>query len=315
MDDVLIVGGGIAGLQAAIQLGRYERRVLVLDRGGGRSALCRNYSNILGWPDGVSGQDLRDRGRMHASRYGVRFQDDEIVRAGKLPEGGFRLEGRRGQYEGRTLLFATGITDRLPELDGLNECLGRSVFICPDCDGYETRSRRTAVIGSGDAGARMALALSYWCRDLTLVNHEPEHAVSGDLARRLQEKDIPVIPQRVVRLTQQNGFIESLLLEDGSEVKAQVGFAALGGAAVNSDLARQLGAERLENRHVLADPRSKMSSVPGVWIAGDIGVHSEQVTVAMAEGTLCAIWMHKYLMEHWPVNPHQPPNLRSITSR
>src|SRR6478735_7226633 len=113
--DCFIVGGGIAGLQAAIQIGRYGHSALVADMGSGRSTLCRSYHNILGWPDGVSGEELRQLGRLQAERLGVTFVQDEIVQAvakGRIGDG-FELWGKSGQgYEARTLLLATGLMDR-----------------------------------------------------------------------------------------------------------------------------------------------------------------------------------------------------------
>jgi thioredoxin reductase (NADPH) len=114
--DSLIVGGGIAGLQAAIQLGRYGQSVLVIDSGYGRSTLCRSYHNILGWPDGVSGEELRTKGRKQAEALGVQFVLDEIVEASK-EQGRFELVGKSGvRYQGQTLLLATGLMDRFPDL-------------------------------------------------------------------------------------------------------------------------------------------------------------------------------------------------------
>jgi thioredoxin reductase len=307
--DALIVGGGIAGLQAAIQLGRYGHRVLVLDKGDGRSKLCRKYGNLLGWPEGISGEELRARGRRHAARYGVAFREDEITRAGRIEDGGFVLEGAAGRYEGRAVLFATGVADRFPDLPGMIPCLGRSIFICPDCDGYEARNRRTLVIGAGAAGARMALTLAYWCRaGLTLVNHEPARPVPEPLLARLRERRIAAIDGPAVSLEQTDGFLQAVRLEDGTVLRAGIAFVALGGAQARTELARELGVERLENGHALSDPRSKMSNVPGVWIAGDIGVHAELVSVAMGEGMLAAVWMHKYLLGQRPTGapPHEP---------
>jgi thioredoxin reductase (NADPH) len=133
--DSLIVGGGIAGLQAAIQLGRYGHRVLVIDAGYGRSTLCRSYHNILGWPEGISGNELRTLGRRQAESLGVEFVRDEVIEAkanaNERAEGSkqaeFELKGKSGDlYYGHTLLLATGIMDRYPELPGLEpwfDCL------------------------------------------------------------------------------------------------------------------------------------------------------------------------------------------------
>jgi thioredoxin reductase (NADPH) len=298
--DAVIVGGGIAGLQAAIQLGRYEHRVLVIDKGYGRSTLCKRYSNVLGWPDGVSGQELRDKGRQHAAKYGIEFIEDEIKQAKKDDEGNqFALQGNRGEYHGRMLLLATGVTDRLPELEGLKACMGRSIFICPDCDGYEAKGQRTLVLGAGAPGAQMALTLSYWTQDIILINHEQKE-INQELTGKLQDKNIQVYHQPIQLLEEHEGNLQAVMLQDGTRVEAKIAFTSFGGNQIHTELAKQLGVERLENQHAISDPRSKMSNVPGVWVAGDIGVHSEQLTVAMAEGALSAIWMHKHLMQQLP---------------
>ncbi len=124
--DCVIVGGGIAGLQAAIQLGRYSaHRILVIDSGYGRSTLCRQYHNILGWPEGVSGDELRKRGRKQAESVGVQFVSDRIVTA-RPTNNLFTLTGANGDsYVSRTLLLATGLMDRFPDIPGLVRTFGR----------------------------------------------------------------------------------------------------------------------------------------------------------------------------------------------
>ncbi|MGG1514484.1 NAD(P)/FAD-dependent oxidoreductase [Paenibacillus oryzisoli] len=297
--DCLVVGGGIAGLQAAIQLGRYEHRVMVIDSGGGRSTLCRSYHNLLGWPDGVSGEELRRLGRLQAERLGVQFVQDEIVQAvqkGKIGEG-FELWGKSGRgYVGRLLLLATGLMDRIPDVPGLKPCLGLTVYVCPDCDGYEIRDKVTIVMGSGDAGAAMALKLSTRTDRLTYVNHQ-QCAVQSKFVKALQEKGIELVQEDIQEvITAGAGAFGGVVLGSGKRLAAERGFIAFGGNEVKSDLARQLGAERMENRHIITDPRSKMTSVPFVWAAGDVGVHAEQITIAMGEGAQAAIWMNKALL-------------------
>jgi thioredoxin reductase (NADPH) len=297
--DSVIVGGGIAGLQAAIQLGRYEHRVLVIDAGIGRSTLCRSYHNLLGWPDGVSGEELRRLGRLQAARLGVKFVTDVVVQAvdkGKIGDG-FELWGKSGkEYEAKTLLLATGLMDQMPDMTGLKYCLGLTVYVCPDCDGYEVRNKRTIVMGSGDVGARMALMLSCRTSDLIYVNHE-QRPVNNDLLVELQEKGIIYIAEDMLEvIAGEDGILRAVRLASGKLIEAERGFIAFGGNEVKSDLARQLGVERMENRHIVTDPRSKMTSVPFVWAAGDVGVHAEQVTIALGEGSQAAIWMNKALL-------------------
>jgi len=294
--DCLIVGGGIAGLQAAIQIGRYGHLALVVDKQDGRSTLCRSYHNLLGWPDGVSGSELRRLGRLQAERTGVRFVKDEIV-AGERTDGKFTLRGREGTYEARTVLLATGVMDRFPDLPGLIPCLGKTVYICPDCDAHEVRNRKTIVMGAGDVGAAMAITLRPWAGELIYINHERK-PVRPKLLDRLRDHGISMLEAGIVQVVQvDDGSFQGVQLDDGRTVWADRGFIAFGGNEVRTHLAAQLGAERHENGHVLTDPRTKQTSVPNLWAAGDIGLHSEQVAIAMGEGIQAAIWMHKALLQ------------------
>ncbi|MCM3391791.1 MULTISPECIES: NAD(P)/FAD-dependent oxidoreductase [Cytobacillus] len=294
--DCLIVGGGIAGLQAAIQLGRYKHKVLVLDSNDGRSTICKSYHNILGYPDGVSGPELREIGKKHAESLGVKFVNEKVEHAEKT-DGGFEVSSQKGnKYVGKRILLATGIMDRLPPFPELMPCLGISVYVCPDCDGYEVKDKRTIVLGSGNAGANMALTLSYWTNDLVFINHEKKPA-DQKLLEKLKEKKIEYLEESICKVLADDEKFNGVQLENGKKITGDRGFIAFGGNEVKSDLAKQLRAERLENKHILTDPRSKMTSVKNVWAAGDVAAHSEQVTIAMGEGSQAAIWIHKSLLQ------------------
>lgn len=296
--ESIIIGGGIAGLQAAIQLGRYQHRVLLIDNGRGRSTICRSYHNILGWPDGISGEQLRLLGKQHAESLGISFLNDTVIQLSRDDSQGFLVKTlENGQFSASTLLLATGIMDRLPLLPHLLPCLGLTVYVCPDCDGYEVAGRRTIVMGSGSTGASMALTLSYWTTDLIYVNHE-QKPISMEQIKMLAKHHIELINEGIDSiLCEEEGVFRGVNLTDGRTINGERGFVAFGGNEVRSTLAEQLGIERLENKHIIADPRTKMTNVPNVWAAGDIGVHSEQVTIAMGEGAQAAIWMHKALLQ------------------
>jgi thioredoxin reductase (NADPH) len=295
MYDCVIVGGGIAGLQAAIQLGRYQHRVLVIDNEGGRSRLCKSYHNILGYPDGVSGEYLRQKGREHAEGLDVAFEKGKVETVEKT-ENHFTLQTDKGkEIRGKRILLATGVMDRFPKLEGLIPCLGLSVYICPDCDGYEINGKKTAVIGSGNVGANMALTLTYWTKNILYINHEKQR-VDKEVLQKLEDHNIKYIEKEIHSLSASNGILEEINLINKEKISVEKGFLAFGGNDVRSSLADQLGAERLENKHVVVDPRSKMTTVKHVWAAGDVVAHSEQAAIAMGEGLQAAIWIHKSLM-------------------
>lgn len=294
--ECIIVGAGIAGLQAAIQLGRYNRKVLVIDSGSGRSTLCRSYHNILGWPDGVSGEFLRDLGKKQAERSGICFLNNQVISIRK--DGSFfSVETAAGDiFSAARILLTTGLTDRIPDIPNLKPCLGISIYVCPDCDGYEVQKKKTLVLGSGMAGANMALTLTYWTRNLTYINHEKEK-LPDDMKIKLQKKGIRYLEERIVSvLADDTSQFKGVQLTNGKDIYGERAFIAFGGNKVHSELASMLGAERLENKHVLVDPRTKETSAANVWAAGDLVAHSEQVTIAMGEGCQAAIWIHKSLL-------------------
>ncbi|RAW16832.1 pyridine nucleotide-disulfide oxidoreductase [Paenibacillus taichungensis] len=295
--DCIIVGGGLAGLQAAIQMGRYSsHRVLVVDAGEGRSTLCRTYHNILGFPEGVSGEELRSKGRMQAERTGVSFEKDRIIKAGRRGEQ-IQLFGSSGsEYMAKTVLLATGLTDRIPAIPGLRPTLGRTVYVCPDCDGYEIQDHRTILLGAGEAGANMAMVLIQRTNELLYINHE-QSPISAELHRSMKEAGVRYLEAAVQEVQQmEDGHITGVLTEDGQIYESERGFIAFGGNRVHYELAEQLGAVIADNKHVEANPRS-MLAAPNVWIAGDLGLHAEQATVAMGEGSIAAIWIHKALQQ------------------
>lgn len=294
--DCIIIGGGIAGLQGAIQLGRYKHKVLVIDANDGRSTICQSYHNVLGYPDGVSGPELRRIGQEHAVSLGVRFAADRAVAVEKTLAG-FMVKTESGDCFGaKRLLLSTGIVDRIPPFPELHPCLGISVYVCPDCDGYEVSDRMTIVMGSGNTGANMALMLYYWTNQIVYVNHEQKKVDEG-LLSKLREKKIEIINTPIDRVLTDGPDFKGVKLTDGDQLKAGRGFVAFGGNEVKSQLAKQLGVELHENKHILVDPRTKMTNVKHVWAAGDVVAHSEQVTIAMGDGSQAAIWIHKTLLE------------------
>lgn len=294
--DCIIIGGGIAGLQAAIQLGRYKHDILVIDSNYGRSTLCKNYHNILGWPDGVSGETLRELGRRHAEKYGVRFSKDKVIKCMKQ-EDFIKIETERGTtYQAKTLLLATGVMDHLPDIPNIKSCLGLTVYVCPDCDGYEVSDKSVLVLGAGKAGANMALTLTYWTKDIMYINHEKSD-IEDTLREKLIRSNIAYKHEAISEVIKEDdSTFKGVKMQNGETLYADRGFIAFGGNKVHSDLAEQIGVKLMENRHIEVDPRTKETSVSNVWAAGDVVAHSEQSTIAMGEGAQSAIWIHKRLL-------------------
>src|SRR5918911_4619665 len=170
--DCAIIGGGPAGLSAAVYMGRMRRGVVVIDDKVGRSTWHQVNRNYLGFPDGVHAIALRELGETQARRYGVSFVD---ARATGVEETGmgrsrrFTIATTAGDFIARTLILATGVRDNFPRFEGSDECIGKSIFWCIICDGYESIGKHVVVLGHGDRAAALALQLLVFTDQVTLV--------------------------------------------------------------------------------------------------------------------------------------------------
>ncbi|WP_375089082.1 NAD(P)/FAD-dependent oxidoreductase [Peribacillus sp. RS7] len=294
--DCIIIGGGIAGIQAAIQLGRYKHDIIVIDSAQGRSSIAKAYHNILGWPDGVSGKQLRTLGRQHAEKFGVEFFDDTVTSLEKKQDKFFIQTKNDMEYQAKMIFLGTGITDNIPPIKNIYPTLGTSTYICPDCDGYEIMDKQTVVLGGGNTGAGMALTLLYWSKDIIYVNHL-KSKIDDKYREKLKENQIPVFEEEVVEVhVDAKQQLTAIQLVSGKIIEAEKAFTAFKGNKLNNGLALQLGVQVNENNHVVIHPRTKETNIKGVWAGGDLVAHSEQVTISMGDGTQAAIWIHKRLM-------------------
>jgi thioredoxin reductase (NADPH) len=296
MYDCAIVGGGIAGLQASIQLGRYLHKVVVIDRKGGRSVLAKRYMNVLGWPQGVSGRELLTKGFEQAQALGVNFLEGDVKNVKQEKEGFTLFLDGSDAITCKRLLLSTGVDDCFPAIEGLQETLGTSIYVCPDCDGYEIQNKKTVVIGSGDTGAVISSILTRWNQDIVYINHQPEQMISEKYLKKCTEKNIPIIHGPVLRIVKKDeNHLSYIELATGKQIPAEKGFVAFAGKRPVNELAKQLGVAMDENGSILVDGRTQQTSVENVWAAGDVVLHSQLVTRAMGDGSQAAIWIHKSL--------------------
>lgn len=293
--DVAIVGGGPAGLSASIFLARYLHSVVLIDNGDPRNWETRGINAYLGLPS-ITPAELRLRGRDEARKYGVRLIDDCVDRARRLSDEEFVLTTHAGdEYVGRRLLLAIGLKDVWPDIPGLERAYGETAHVCPDCDGYEARDRKTVVIGKGRKAVGMALNLTTWTRDIVVcTNGEPPEMDRNEYCEKLDTLNIPVLTQRVLRLRVRERRVYSLELDNGMELDAEKIFFAIG-QYPSDDLGAQLGCERDEGGHIVVD-RVYHTSVRNVFAAGDIVPGSQLAIAAASDGAIAALAIHKSLV-------------------
>jgi thioredoxin reductase len=289
MLDAVIIGGGPAGLSAALVLGRARRRVIVCDAVTPRNAVAHALHGYLS-RDGVQPLQLLRIGREEIARYGVEWRHARVVAVVPEPKA-FEVTLDSGdRLRARKLLIATGVNDMLPAIDGFAACYGRSVHHCPYCDGWEWRDARLAAFGQGRSGAALALALLTWSADVHLFTSGIAR-LGPALHRELDAAGIVIHADRVQALAHDDGRLESVSLAGGGTVPRDALFFTAGQRQQDS-FAAQLGCEFTRKGTVRTD-RFGATCVPGVFVVGDASFDVQFVIVAAAEGAKAAVQINQ----------------------
>ena len=299
--DTLIVGGGPAGLTAALHLAWHRRKALVIDRVSGPLFFTlEKLWNVPGMP-GATGAEIQKRLKAQAVEMGAEIQRGSVVKA-EGREGDFLLTGSQGErWRGRTLLLATGVARYHPTVDGdFTPCFGYAgkgnLFYCTDCEGPELFGRDTIVIGAGPAdwAAGMAVGLSRYTDKLRVLLTADQN-LSERWAERLRERNIPVLSGEIQQLSGEKRHLSGLELKDGTVLDAEAFFVS-SPARGRTDLAVQLGVEIAPTGHH-AQPLSQRgdTNIPGVWVAGDLRPMTQQVAVALGTGNIAAVMIDQHL--------------------
>lgn len=296
--DIAIIGGGPAGLSAAIWSGRYGRRVLLVDRGDPRNWQTRGVNGYLGLA-GVRPATLRDAGRVEAGHYDVMQVQGDVLRvepcAHETRDSCFSLHMEGGDtLHARRVLLAFGLHDVWPDIPGLERVYGASAFVCPDCDGYEARGQRIAVVGTGRRVLAMALALRTWSPTVIIVTNGRPSRLSGSARARMRANKIQLCVAQVARVVNDGPQLRALEFEDGTSMPVEKLFFNVAQRPAD-DLAAQLGCARDRGGHVMVSSHGS-TSVEGVFAAGDITPGAQLAIRAAASGAVAAMAMHRSLL-------------------
>lgn len=291
--DALIVGGGPAGLTAAIYLARFHRRVVVVDEGHSRAKWIPLSHNHAGFPNGIAGDELLRRMCEQAERYGATILSDRIETVSGNADA-LEARGSAVTIWARTILIATGVENRRPALDAdtHRDALQRGMLrYCPICDAHEATGQAIGVIGANTHGVAEALFLRTFSDRITLVAQEAIDLDADDRAA-LATAGIAVAPSPLARMEFSSDQV-SLHLTDDSELHFDTIYPALGSDS-NNELARQLGVELSDDRCIVVDAKQR-TSVAGVYAAGDIVMSLDQISVAMGHAAIAATALHNDL--------------------
>jgi len=297
--DCLVIGGGPAGLTAAIYLARFHLSVLVVDGGRSRAATIPNTLNHAGFPEGISGSELIERMREQARRYGVRIEAGEVA---SLKADATQLVARMNDSAifARTILLATGVVNRRPAMadDLHDEALARALLrYCPICDGYEVTDRPVAVIGTGERGVNEAEFLRSYTSRVTLIPPDHGHDLDPEQRERLIKTGIDIVEDPCLGfelMAEQIG----ISLSDGMRTFASV-YPALG-SDVRSELAANIGAAVSKEGCIVVDPHQR-TNIAGLYAAGDVVLGLDQISHAMGQGGVAATTIRNDLADRRPL--------------
>ena len=292
--EVIVVGGGIAGLSAAIYLGRAQRDTIVIDSGHSMAKWEPDVENYLGFPDGIAGEKLLRNGCKQAKRYDVRFVRDEIKTVAAR-ESVFVLKGKSKTYRTKRLLLATGIFHLPPEIPGVKECLGHSMFFCKDCDGCRVRGKRIAIVGANNEAVEYALAMLHYSACVIVATNGKRPHWDKRHAQWLSEYEIPVARQPICGVDHRKRKIRALDLAGGRCVKIDYLFTTRGDVFHNI-LAKKLGAKLDSDGQIKVD-QCMRTSVPRLYAAGCVTPANCQMIIAAGQGAAAAQAINRDLFE------------------
>jgi thioredoxin reductase len=288
--DVLVVGGGAAGLSAALVLGRARRRVAVVDAGAPRNAPAAHMHGYLS-RDGMSPAELLQSGRDEASRYGVEFITGDVVTV----EPGFSVVLADGTtLTTRRLLIATGATDEFPPLPGLRGRWGKDFLHCPYCHGWEVRDQPLGVLGTNSGSVEHAHLIRQWSDDLIFFTHA--HELTDAERDQLEARGIRVVDGEVRGLVVEDDRLKGVLLGDGRTVDRAALFVRPEIRPRTGNLLQRLDCETDDLGFIRVDHTGR-TSVPGMWAAGNVSNPRAQVITAAGEGSAAAIAINADLVD------------------
>lgn len=289
--DVIIIGGGPAGLNAAVVLGRCRRKVLLFDSGKQRNRYSHGMHNYL-TRDDVLPDKFLELAKAETKKYGVQFKNIEVKSAKKTGETFEVIDSNKNKFISKKLVLATGLTDKLPKITGAAEIYGKSMFHCPYCDGWEVKNKAVGIYAESKNGIDLALILTTWSKKITFYTNGKKF-VRADKEALLKSKGINLNHLKIRAFEALGGNIKKIRFTDDSTSKCEALFFSTG-YEVQCDLVESLGCN-IDNLNVAKTNKSQQTNIPGLYVAGDASRDMHFVVVAAAEGAKAGVYINKEL--------------------
>jgi thioredoxin reductase len=294
LQDVIIIGGGPAGLNAGVVLGRCRRKVILFDTFQQRNRWSHGMHNYL-TRDDILPTDFIKLAHKELEKYAVQLLPKKVVSAYKNEYGHFLVKDEEGTlYTAKKLLVATGLSDNVPSIEGFKEMYGKSVFHCPYCDGWEVQDKRLGVYAKNKDGSELAMALKGWSENVTLFTDGKKN-IKPSLIEQLTANKIKINTLPISRLSGNDGQLEKIVFKNG-EVHLCDAIFFVNGFTQQCNLAEAFNCE-VNRKGVVVTNRFQQTNTPGLYVAGDASRDMHFVVVAAAEGAKAGVMINKELQK------------------
>lgn len=302
IQDCIIVGGGPAGLNAAVVLGRCRRKVLLFDTATHRNRYSHGMHNYL-TRDDILPPDFLDIAHEEIKKYGVKSLKRKVVNARKNNDGVFIAKDEEGKlYYAKKMLIATGLWDNVPDIPGFRELYGKSVFHCPYCDGWEVRDKALGVYARNKNGFELALALKGWSDNVTYYA-DGRNKLKPTEVETLALNNITIVSYPVDRLEGEGEKLKRIVFKSGESRECDALF-FVNGFEQQCNLAETFGCNMTKKGVVLTN-RYQQTNIDGLYVAGDAAKDMHFVVVAAAEGAKAGVLINKELQKELTVFPEK----------
>jgi thioredoxin reductase len=292
--DCIVIGGGPAGLNGAVVLGRCRRKVLLFDTERYRNEASHGMHNYL-TRDDILPSEFLSICQKELQKYSVQRLVRRITMGKKNASGIFEVKDQDGRiYRSKKLLVATGLSDTIPDIEGFAACYGKSIFHCPYCDGWEVRDKKIGVYARNKEGAELALALKCWTDDVTLYT-DGGNKVKSTQKAYLEANAIDIVRDRISKLESSEGQVQKIIFNSGQSRDCDALF-FVNGYSQQCNLAEAFGCE-VNTKGVIVTNRVQKTNVEGLYVAGDAAKDMHFVVVAAGEGAKAAVMINKDLIK------------------